>query len=166
MKEMFPCTDRFLLSDDSSSKQCFFLSRRQVWCCKPQQFLSCYFPSVFSHCLPLCLHRCRVWPNHQCSGFSWLSAGICPCWQYCPVLLIFWVFLLIKYWTKGWIFSLEAGRLRDACERRHLHKALQTAADPCWHEESLPERYQGLFQELIYFKHGTLLRKKLLIRTF
>lgn len=39
-------------------------------------------------------------------------------------------------------------------------KAMQTAADPHWHEESMPERYQSLFQELIYLKHETFLRKK------
>lgn len=99
------------------------------WCCKSQQFLSWYFASVFSHCLPLsCVAKC-----HKFSGFSWPCAGICHCWQHYPVLLVSWVFFLIKYWTKGWICSLKAGELGDSYERCHLHKTLITSCNsmPC-----------------------------------
>lgn len=55
---------------------------------------------------------------------------------------------------------MEEWWMLNAIFSKQEFKALQTAADPCWHEESMLERQRGLFQELIYLKPETLPRKK------
>lgn len=50
----------------------------------------------------------------------------------------------------------------NAILSKQQFKATQTAADPRRHEESMPERYCSFFQELIYLKHETFLRRALI----
>lgn len=96
--------------------------------------------AIFKLVFPLCFQPLpssvpaplgRVAKSHQFSGFSWPGAGICHCWQYCPVLLIFWVFFLMKYWTKGWICHWRQETwgipVKDAPYTKHW----LTAVTPC-----------------------------------